>query len=277
MRPVAAAVARGTPGAKARDIREENSMSDFDRNIAARGTYAERAVAIDAGLRAYMLRVYNYMATAVALTGVASWFTFLAAVNTDATGRIVSLTAFGQAIFSGPMVIFLVLATLGLVFFISFRIHKLEFTTAFVLFMVYAGLLGVMLSSVFLSYTLTSITRVFFISAASFGALSLYGYTTQRDLSGFGSFLIMGLFGLILASIVNLIWPSGALSFVISVVGVLVFAGLTAYDTQRIKEMYDVHDDGTVAGRKAVMGALSLYLDFINLFLMLLRLLGERR
>jgi FtsH-binding integral membrane protein len=261
----------------ARDTSEgqqkEHHMSDF----AARGTLAERTVAIDAGLRAYMLRVYNYMATAVALTGVASWFTFLAAVNTDAAGRIVSLTAFGQAILSGPMLIFLVLATLGLVFFISFRIHKLEFTTAFVLFMVYAGLLGVMLASVFLTYTLTSITRVFFISAASFGALSLFGYTTQRDLSGFGSFLIMGLFGLILASIVNLIWPSGALSFVISVVGVLVFAGLTAYDSQRIKEMYNALDDETAAGRKAVMGALSLYLDFINLFLMLLRLLGERR
>jgi FtsH-binding integral membrane protein len=260
-----------------RDIREETFMSDFDRNIAARGGYAGRAVAIDAGLRAYMLRVYNYMATAVALTGVASWFTFLAAVNTDATGRIISLTPFGQAIFSGPMVIFLVLATLGLVFFISFRIHKLEYITAFVLFMVYAALLGVMLSSVFLAYTLPSITRVFFISAASFGALSLYGYTTQRDLSGLGSFLMMGLVGIILASIVNLIWPSGALSFAISVIGVLVFAGLTAYDTQRIKEMYDVNDDGTASGRKAVMGALSLYLDFINLFLMLLRLFGERR
>jgi FtsH-binding integral membrane protein len=143
--------------------------------------------------------------------------------------------------------------------------------------MVYAGLLGLMLSSVFLTYTHTSIARVFFISAASFGALSLYGYTTQRDLSAFGSFLIMGLFGLIIAMLVNVFLQSSGLEFVISVVGVLVFAGLTAWDTQRIKEMYDRNDDGTIVGRKAVMGALSLYLDFINLFMFLLRFLGDRR
>jgi FtsH-binding integral membrane protein len=134
-----------------------------------------------------------------------------------------------------------------------------------------------MLSSVFLTYTHTSIARVFFISAASFGALSLYGYTTQRDLSAFGSFLVMGLFGLIIAMVVNMFLQSSGLEFVISVVGVLVFAGLTAWDTQRIKEMYDRNDDGTIVGRKAVMGALSLYLDFINLFMFLLRFLGDRR
>ena len=128
-----------------------------------------------------------------------------------------------------------------------------------------------------MQYTGVSITRVFFISAASFGAFSLYGYTTQRDLSPFGAFLIMGLFGIIIASIVNIFLASSALSFIISVVGVLVFAGLTAWDTQKIKEMYDVNDDGTVSGRKAVMGALTLYLDFINLFLMLLRLFGDKR
>jgi FtsH-binding integral membrane protein len=253
-------------------------MSDFDRNVAARGGFgADRALAIDAGLRAHMIRVYNYMAAAVALTGVVAWFTFQAAVTTDAAGKIVGLTAFGQSIFSGPAIIVLFLATLGLVFFISWRIDRLQFGTALTLFMFYAGLLGVMLSSVFLAYTGASITRVFFISAATFGALSLYGYTTQRDLSGWGSFLFMGLIGIILASLVNLIWPSNMLQFVISVAGVLVFAGLTAYDTQRIKEMYDAMDDATAAGRKAVMGALSLYLDFINLFLMLLRLIGDRR
>jgi FtsH-binding integral membrane protein len=252
-------------------------MSDFDRNVApARAGYADR-VAVDAGLRAYMLRVYNYMASAVALTGVVAWFTFNAAVNTDASGAITGLTAFGQSIFSGPAVIVLFLATLGLVFFISFRIQTLQFTTALTLFMVYAALLGVMLSSIFLVYTHASITRVFFISAASFGALSLYGYTTQRDLSPIGSFLIMGLFGLILASLVNIFLKSTGLDFVISVAGVLVFAGLTAWDTQKIKEMYDVQDDGSAVGRKAVMGALSLYLDFINLFIMLLRLIGDRR
>jgi FtsH-binding integral membrane protein len=252
-------------------------MSDFDRNVAARGGFADRTAAVDAGLRTYMLRVYNYMAAAVALTGVAAWFTFNAATVADASGRL-TLTPFGQALYSGPAMIVLLLGTLGLVFFISFRINRLlQYTTAMALFMVYAALLGVTLSSIFLTYTGASITRVFFISAASFGALSLYGYTTQRDLSAMGSFLIMGLFGLILASLVNLIWPSGALSFAISVIGVGVFAGLTAYDTQRIKEMYDSMDDDGTIGRKAIMGALSLYLDFINLFMMLLRLVGDRR
>ena len=151
-----------------------------------------------------MIRVYNYMAAAVALTGVVAWFTFNAAVITDAAGKITGLTPFGQTIFSGPAMIVLLLGTLGLVFFISFRIQRLQFTTALALFMVYAALLGVTLSSIFLTYTGASITRVFFISAASFGALSLWGYTTQRDLSGMGSFLIMGLFGIIIASLVNM-------------------------------------------------------------------------
>jgi FtsH-binding integral membrane protein len=252
-------------------------MSDFDRNIAARGGFSDRAAVIDAGLRAHMIRVYNYMAAAVALTGVVAWFTFNAAVTTDAAGAITGLTAFGQAIFSGPLMIVLMLGTLGLVFFLSFRIDRLQFTTALTIFMVYAALLGVTLSSIFMVYTGASITRVFFISAASFGALSLWGYTTQRDLTGMGSFLIMGLFGLIIAMLVNIFLKSSGLDFVISAAGVLIFAGLTAWDTQKIKEMYDVSDDGTVSGRKAVMGALSLYLDFINLFLMLLRLVGDRR
>lgn len=235
-------------------------MSDFDRNVAARGGYADRAVAVDAGLRAHMIRVYNYMAAAVALTGVVAWFTFNAGV-----------------VISGPMMLVLFLATLGLVFFISFRIQTLSFTAAITLFMVYAALLGVVLSTIFAVYTGVSITRVFFISAASFGALSLYGYTTQRDLSPFGSFLIMGVIGIIIAGIVNIWLASSMLQFVISAVGVLVFAGLTAYDTQQIKEMYSVQDDGTVTGRKAVIGALKLYLDFINLFLSLLQLFGDRR
>jgi hypothetical protein len=206
-----------------------------------------------------------------------AWVTFQAAVTTDAAGAIVGLTPFGQMIFSGPLTIVLLLGTLGLVFFLSFRIDRLQFTTALTVFMVYAGLLGLMLSSVFLAYTGTSITRVFFISAASFGALSLWGYTTQRSLSGMGSFLIMGLFGIIIASLVNIFLKSSGLDWMISVIGVGIFAGLTAYDTQRIKEMYDGMDDANSSGRKAVMGALSLYLDFINLFLMLLRLVGDRR
>ncbi len=253
-------------------------MSDFDRNYApARGAGADRALAIDQGLRAYMLRVYNYMALGVALTGIVAWLTYQAAVITNAAGGIVGLTAFGQAIFGGPAMIVLVLATLGLVFFISFRIQHLQVGTALALFLLYAGLLGLMLSSIFLAYTGASITRTFFISAASFGALSLYGYTTQRDLSPIGSFLIMGVFGLVLAMIVNIFLKSTGLDFVISAVGVLVFAGMTAWDTQRIKEMYDPQEDGTATGRKAVMGALQLYLDFINLFMFMLRFLGDRR
>ena len=253
-------------------------MSDFDRNYAAatRGVGAVQAAVIDAGLRAYMIRVYNYMAMDVALTSVVAWLTFNAAVTTNGAGQLV-LTSFGHAIYGGPALIVLVLGTLGLVMFISFRIHALQPGTALTLFMIYAGALGLMLSSVFLAYTGASITRVFFISAASFGALSLYGYTTQRSLSAMGSFLTMGLIGLIIAMLVNIFLKSTGLDFVISAAGVLIFAGLTAWDTQKIKEMYDVMDDGTVAGRKAVMGALSLYLDFINLFLFMLRFLGDRR
>jgi hypothetical protein len=254
-------------------------MSDFDRNYAtaARGVGAGRAVAIDAGLRAYMIRVYNYMAMGVGLTGVVAWLTFQAAVVTNASGAIVGLTPFGTAIYGGPAVIVLMLGTLGLVMFISFRIQHLQPATALALFMVYAAALGLMLSSVFLAYTGASVTRVFFISAASFGALSLYGYTTQRNLSAFGSFLVMGLFGIMIAMLVNIFLKSTGLDFVISGLGVLIFAGMTAWDTQRIKEMYDPMQDGTVAGRKAVMGALQLYLDFINLFMFLLRFLGDRR
>src|SRR5205085_1402962 len=257
--------------------REGIPMSNFDRNYAAprRGVGAGSAIAVDAGLRAYMIRIYNYMAAGVALTGVVSWLTFNAAVS-DTAGRLV-LTPFGQMIYSGPAVIVLFLATLGLVFAISWRVGSMQPSTAFALFMVYAALLGLMLSSIFLAYTHTSITRVFFISAASFGELSLWGYTTQRDLSAFGSLLIMGLFGLIIAMLVNMFLQSTGLEFVISAAGVLIFAGLTAWDTQRIKEMYDPREDGTAVGRKAVMGALSLYLDFINLFMFLLRFLGDRR
>jgi FtsH-binding integral membrane protein len=254
-------------------------MSDFDRNYAAarRSVGADRAVAIDQGLRAYMIRVYNYMAMGVLLTGVVSWFTFQAAVETNANGAIVGLTSFGQALYSGPAVLVLFLGTLGLVMLISWRIDRLQPSTAFTLFMLYAGLLGLMLSSIFLTYTGTSITRVFFISAASFGALSLYGYSTQRDLSPMRSFLIMGVIGLVIAMVVNIFLKSTGLEFVISAAGVLIFAGLTAYDTQKIKEMYDPMEDGTIVGRKAVMGALTLYLDFINLFLFMLRLFGDRR
>ena len=236
-------------------------MSDFDRNVAAYPG-AARTVAVDAGLRAHMIRVYNYMAGGVALTGVVAYFTN---------------AYFGQALYGSPLMYVLIFAPLALVFFLSFRIQHIQAGTARALFFVYAALVGISLATIFMVYTHTSITRVFFISAASFGALSLYGYTTQRDLSGLGAFLIMGLVGLILASIVNIFVNSGAMAFIISVIGVLVFAGFTAYDTQAIKEMYDEMDDSTITGRKAVMGALKLYLDFLNLFLFILQLLGDRR
>jgi FtsH-binding integral membrane protein len=251
-------------------------MSDFDRNYAtARAGYRTDQVTIDAGLRAYMIRVYNYMTAGVALTGLVAWFAFSAAV-TDAGGSL-QLTSFGHAIFQSPLMWVFVLAPLALVFALSFGINRLSAGTALTLFFVYAGLLGLSLASIFLVYTGASITRVFFISAATFGAMSLYGYTTQRDLTGIGSFMFMGLIGIVIASVVNIFLKSTGLDWAISIIGVIVFVGLTAYDTQRIKEMYNVNDDGTVAGRKAVMGALSLYLDFINLFLMLLRIFGDRR
>jgi FtsH-binding integral membrane protein len=244
-------------------------MSDFDRNYAAaRGFGADRAVAIDAGLRAHMIRVYNYMAGGVALTGVVAWLTYQYTLSNP---------AFAQALFGSPLVFVLMLAPLALVFFLSFRIQHLQASTARLLFFVYAALLGLSLSTIFMVYTHASITRVFFVTAASFGALSLWGYTTQRNLDGMGSFLIMGLFGIIIASLVNIFLHSTGLDWTISVLGVLIFAGLTAWDTQQIKEFYSPMDDGTVAGRKAVMGALKLYLDFINMFLFLLRLFGDRR
>jgi FtsH-binding integral membrane protein len=254
-------------------------MSDMNQNYAAPAPSldAGRAAAIDAGLRTYMVRVYNYMAAGVGLTGVVAWLTFQAAAVTDASGTITGLTPFGAAIFGGPAIIVLVLGTLGLVMFISFRIQHLQPSTALILFMVYAGALGLMLTPLFLKYTGASVTRVFFIAAASFGALSVYGYTTQRNLSAVGSFLIMGLVGLMIAIVVNFFLRSTGLDFVISVAGVLIFAGMTAWDTQRIKEMYDPMQDGTVTSRKAIIGALKLYLNFINLFLFLLRLLGNRR
>jgi len=255
-------------------------MSDFDRNIATARAGYRPEVAIDAGLRAYMIRVYNYMTAGVALTGLVAWFAFQAAGGDSiavAGNSISGLTDFGRAIFSGPLMWILVLAPLGLVMVMSFGINRLSPAAALTLFFVYAGLLGLSLATIFVAYTGASIARVFFISAATFGAMSLYGYTTQRDLTGFGSFLFMGLIGIVIASLVNIFLHSSGLSWVISVVGVLVFVGLTAYDTQNIKEMYDPMDDGTIAGRKAVMGALRLYLDFINLFLMLLRLFGDRR
>ena len=237
-------------------------MADFNRGHAVAPGVATDRTLIDAGLRAHMIRVFNYMAAGVALTGVVAWL----------TSQIL-----GPALLNSPLMWVFMLAPLALVFFISFRINSLSAGTALTLFFVYAASVGLSLATIFFIYTDTSITRVFFVAAAAFGGLSLWGYTTRRSLSGMGSFLIMGLIGVIIASLVNIFLKSSGLDWIISVIGVIVFAGLTAWDTQKIKEMFDPMDDGTVAGRKAVMGALSLYLDFINLFMLLLRLFGGRR
>jgi FtsH-binding integral membrane protein len=237
-------------------------MSNYDQNLAGAGAPGGSAIAIDAGLRDYMLRIYNYMAAGVGLTAVVAWLTY-------------QLT--GPALLESPLMWVFILAPLALVFFLSSRISTLSVQTARLLFFVYAALVGVSLSILFHIYTSSSITRVFFISAATFGALSIFGYTTRRDLAGLGTFLFMGLIGIIIASLVNFFLRSTGLDWLISVVGVGVFAGLTAYDTQRIKAMYDSSDDETSAGRKSVIAALSLYLNFINLFMMLLRLMGGRR
>ena len=261
-------------------------MADFRTPTTRYGTAASAASVgeMDLGLRAYMLRVYNYMVFGLALTGVFALGTFLLATSVDpvmTSQGIVSvgdryLTSLGVTLYSGPLMWVLFLAPLGMVLFLSFRIHKMSVSAAQTLFLAYASLLGVSLSSIFIVYDIGSIAQVFFITSATFGAMSLWGYTTKRDLTGMGSFLMMGLIGLIIAMVVNIFLASSGLDWIISIVGVLIFTGLTAYDTQKIKEMYSANDDGTLAGRKAIMGALALYLDFINLFLMLLRLMGNR-
>ena len=232
---------------------------------------------IDQGLRAYMLKVYNYMASGVLLTGFIALLFFKLSVVTGDTGEIIGLTSFGSTIYTSGLKWVLMLAPLGVVFYMSFNIAKMNVAKAQTTFWIFAALMGASLSSIFLIYTGASITRVFFITAGTFGAMSIYGYTTNRDLTKLGSFLMMGLFGIIIASVVNMFMKSSMMYFVISILGVLIFVGLTAYDTQKIKNMYLESDSGELIGKKAVMGALTLYLDFINLFIMLLRLFGQRR
>jgi len=271
-------------------------MSDYNRNVAA-GPFGQAAgqttVAVDAGLRAYMLRVYNYMVLGLAITGLAALGIYMLSVTGDAAAaaKIVRngveiparvagnmyLTQLGVTLFVSPIKWVVILAPLAMVFVLSFGMDRVRPATAQVLFWIFAALIGVSLGSIFMVYTHTSITRVFFITAASFGALSLYGYTTQRDLSGMASFLIMGLFGVIIASLVNIFLQAPMLQFIISIVGVLVFAGLTAYDTQRLKTEYIYGAmEGEAMERSAISGALSLYLNFINLFTLLMQLLGQR-
>ena len=253
---------------------EFNKKGILDRAKAA--TQQSTAVT-DEGLRAYMLKVYNYMATGILMTGIIALLTFKMSVVTDSSGSIVGLTQVGNAIYMSGLKWLVMLAPLGIVFYMSFGINKMSAAKAQTTFWIFAALMGLSLSSILLVYTGMSITRVFFICSATFGAMSIYGYTTKRDLTKLGSFLMMGLIGIIIASIVNIFMKSSMMYFVISILGVLIFVGLTAYDTQKIKNMYAASDTGELMGKKAVMGALTLYLDFINLFIMLLRLFGQRR
>ena len=237
----------------------------------------QTTVVMDEGLRAYMLKVYNYMATGVLLTGIVALISFNISVVTDASGAIVSFTEFGNTLFFSGFKWLVMLAPLGIVFYMSFGINKMSSSKAQTVFWIFAALMGLSLSWILLVYTGKSVARVFFITSATFGAMSLYGYTTKRDLTKLGSFLMMGLIGIIIASLINIFMKSSMMYFVISILGVLIFVGLTAYDTQKIKNMYVESDSGELIGKKTVMGALTLYLDFINLFIMLLRLFGQRR
>jgi len=230
-----------------------------------------QASQIDLGLRAYMLGVYNHMTTALAITGFfALGLSFLVGPSLN------ELTSIGYLLYGSPLKWVVMLAPLGMVFYISAKLNSMSSQKARNLFYIYAGLMGLSLSSLLLVYTGASVVRVFFITAASFAALSLYGYTTKKSLSGLGSFLMMGVFGLIIAQVVNIFMASSGLDFIISIVGVLIFAGLTAYDTQKIKNMYLAGDNNEVSGKKSVLGALTLYLDFILMFQFLLMFLGNR-
>jgi hypothetical protein len=228
------------------------------------GTQARTIPAIDAGLRQHMLRVYNYMASGLLLTGIVAYV-------------VANTPAVFNAIFGTPLAWVVMLAPLGFVFFLSLRLDRIQASTAQALFWAFAGVMGLSMATIFVAFTGASVARVFFITAGTFAAMSLYGYTTRRSLANIGSFLFMGLIGIVIAGLVNMFIHSTQLQMIISVVGVLVFVGLTAYDTQRIKEEYSEHHDSQTAGKLAIWGALRLYLDFINLFMMLLQLLGNRR
>lgn len=228
-------------------------------NAGASGSLAP----VDVGLRSYMLRVYNYMAGGLALTGVVAY--------------VGVASGFYASVVGTPLFWVILFAPLALVMLLSFRIKTMSLGAAQLSFWAYAGLVGLSLSGIFIVYTGQSIARVFFISAATFAATGLYGYTTRTDLTRFGSFLFMGLIGIVIAGVVNIFMASPALQFAISLIGVIVFVGLTAYDTQRIREIYLAGEGDVIAGKKAIMGALALYLDFLNLFLLLMQLFGDRR
>lgn len=252
-------------------------MSNFDRNTSFgyRGGISRAGAAeVDQGLRAYMLGVYNHMVLGLAVTGLVALGTYLLAVARE--GGQIAFTPFGQMLYGSPLRWVVIFAPLAFVFFISARADRISAATARNLFLAFAAMLGLSLSSVLIIFTGASIARVFFITAGAFGGLSLYGYLTKRDLSAFGSFLVMGLWGLIIASVANLFFQSTGMQFGLSILSVLIFSGLTAWDTQSIKDMYYEGDGSEIAAKKSVFGALSLYLDFINMFQALLYLFGQR-
>jgi uncharacterized protein len=254
-------------------------MSDYDRTANARygaGVARSGVGAIDQGLRAYMIGVYNYMTLGLGITGLVALGAFKLGVVESAGGQLL-LNDFGRAIYVSPLHWVIVLAPLAVVFFISARINAISAATARNAFFVFSALIGLSLSALLIRYTGVSIGRVFFETAAAFGALSLYGYTTKRDLSAMGSFLMMGLFGLIIAGVVNIFLQSTGLQWALSILCIGVFAGLTAWDTQSIKAQYYAGDGYEMAQKKSVFGALRLYLDFINIFTALLQLTGDRR
>ena len=256
-------------------------MQPYEQNRYATGTgFARTAVQVDQGLRAFMLGVYNNMILGLAISAVVALGINMLAVSSEPTAvRMggVYLTEFGRVLYGTPLMWVVALAPLAFIFLFSFRMDRMSAASARGTFFAFAAVMGASLSTLLIRYTGASVVQVFFITAAAFGSLSLWGYTTNRSLSGIGSFLIMGLVGLILASIVNIFLVSSALQFAISVVGVLIFAGLTAYDTQKLKEMYLYGNfDSEAAGKASVFGALTLYLDFINMFQFLLALVGNR-
>jgi FtsH-binding integral membrane protein len=249
---------------KIMDYRNQNPMSYSTRG---------EAVSYDAGLRSYMLGVYNYMASAVALTGItaflASHYAPLMAALYNFDGVHAGLTGLGWIVMFAPLLF---------VFGLSMGINRLSLPAAQCVFWGYAAVMGLSLSSIFFVYTGASLARVFFITAILFGSMSMWGYATKRDLTSMGHFMIMGVWGIIIASLVNMFMQSNGLQFLISIVGVIAFTGLTAYDTQQIKSLYyQTSGDSTAAGKSAILGALSLYLDFVNMFMMLLRLFGDRK
>jgi uncharacterized protein len=246
-------------------------MADFDRRYqtAVRGGAGARVDTIDQGLRAFMLGIYNNMAMGLAVTGVVAFGVFQ---------WVLANPTVAQTLYAGPLKWVIMLAPLAFVFGLSATVNRMQPATARLVFLAFAAVMGLSMSSIFLVFTGTSIARTFFITAASFGALSLYGYTTKRDMSGMRSFLFMGVIGLVIAMLVNIFLHSPAVQFAISAIGVLIFAALTAYDTQRLKNTYSyVSGDQVAAGRASVIGALQLYLDFINLFMFLLQFMGNSR